>query len=136
MSGNSQKSRTALCVNVPHDWREVLEQMFQVLDVDSAAEALRALRGLAVDLLVVSADLPDETFWSLVGRIRRARPGLAWILVGDVSDADEVRARCLGVLTVFGPVAPSEGAVGRHLRSCGHIGLPEPASEGLPVDAG
>lgn len=98
-----QKSATALCVAVPEGWRVALAEMFEVLDVESAADARRTLRLLAIDLLVVNADLPDEPFWSFVQRIRRARPQLAWILVGEVSDADEVRARCLGVLTILGP---------------------------------
>lgn len=97
------KVATALCVAVPEVWRAALTEMFKVLDADSAADALRTLRIIAIDLLVVGADLPDEPFWSLVARVRRARPQLAWVLVGDVSEADEVRARCLGVLMILGP---------------------------------
>jgi hypothetical protein len=99
------KSVTALCVAVPESWRAALSEMFEVLGAQSAAEALRALRTMAIDLLVVGADLGDEPFWTFVGRVRRARPKLAWILVGDVSDSDEVRARCLGVLMILGPDA-------------------------------
>jgi hypothetical protein len=92
---------TALCVNVPRGWRDVLAELFQVHHAESSAEALRALRGVAIDLLVVSARIDDEPFWSFVDRVRRARPTLAWILVGDITDADEIRARCLGVLMVL-----------------------------------
>src|SRR5689334_16230346 len=103
MSAQSQAQKenrtvsTALCVAVPDGWREALSEVFQVMDADSAEEARQALRLMAIDLLVVGSDLPDEPFWSLVGRVRKARPQLAWVLVGEVSDSDEVRARCLGV---------------------------------------
>src|SRR5688500_3947944 len=80
-------TRTALCVAVPDAWRSALSDVFRVLDADSAADAVRTLRLMAIDLLVVGADLPDEPFWSLVGRLRRAKPSLAWVLVGDVSDS-------------------------------------------------
>ena len=107
------KSSTALCVCVPTGWRDALAEMFEVLDADSICEAQRVLRGIAIDLLVVGAEVREEPFWSFVGRVRRARPKLAWILVGDVSDTDEIRARCLGVLTVLGPdVTAARGARG------------------------
>ena len=105
MTTQIQKTLTALCVAVPSSWRMALAEMFELLEADSAVDARQALKTFAIDLLVISTDVPDEPFWSLVRRVRRARPSLAWILVGDVSDVDEVRARCLGVLTILGPDA-------------------------------
>jgi hypothetical protein len=130
-----KSSTTALCVAVSDGWRTALAEMFHVLDADSAAEALRTLRVMAIDLLVVGADLPDEPFWDFVGRVRRARPRLAWILVGDVGDADEVRARCLGVLMVMGPeVGRADGdAV---LARLGRPVLSGGAVQPIPADAG
>jgi hypothetical protein len=132
---------TALCVNVPTGWRDALAQLFEVMDADTASEALRALRGMAIDLLVVGAEVGGEPFWSFVARVRRARPKLAWILVGDVSDSDEVRARCLGVLMVLGPdiaVGNGSGGGGGDLLSRARIGLMGDAttSDALPVDIG
>ena len=63
-----------------------LAEMFELLEADSAVDARQALKTFAIDLLVISTDVPDEPFWSLVRRVRRARPSLAWILVGDVSE--------------------------------------------------
>lgn len=111
-----------LLVSVPAP-RDVAEGL-SLRSTATAAGAAAEMRAHRFDLLVVSTELPDLPVWTLLRRVRAARPSQKWALASDVIvDREEIEARSLGALAILPgrPTAAQLAALAASLRKlCGN----------------
>jgi DNA-binding NarL/FixJ family response regulator len=80
-----------------------------VRTVPIAREALKLLRRLRFDLVLVAWELPDMSPWDLAATIRHFWPWQRWMLIGsDLDDANQRRACELGASGVFDSIPPDD----------------------------
>lgn len=78
---------------------ELSGRTYDIVDVQSAEEALREMERGSVDLVVTDLRLPEMTGLELIARIRQTYPGMRAILVtGQPTRQVEAQARALGVV--------------------------------------
>src|SRR5581483_5319119 len=100
LSGIEHSSLLSICLPDPPDWQD--GNGWTLHRACTAREAMQALRGRHIELLLSSMRLPDMPLWPLVSRVRALRPRQPWMLVEPgLSQADEIRARALGALMVL-----------------------------------
>jgi hypothetical protein len=75
----------------------------RIVSALDASSALRLVRNNNADLLVTGMRIGNEAPWSMIRRLRIARPWQHWALAADeLSDADEIEARSLRVSAILG----------------------------------
>ena len=83
----------------------------EIVRVGSTRDALLALRGAPIDLMLTTRVVDGGPIWGLAGKVRVLRPKLAWWLVaGGIGADDEILARTLGVTRIVRSV-PSLAAI-------------------------
>jgi len=111
--------------SLPEESREI-----DVRVAGSAKETIAMMRLFDFDLLLAGNLIPDMSVWSMIRRIRSVHSDQRWALVSDnLSPADEIQARGLGVLAIFDTTPDC-------IRLCqlaGSLLNRRPASLGRPV---
>lgn len=109
--------RTASVLLVSESRRASSRSEAAISFAKTGQSAIGFLAITSVDLVVIDSRLPDMSPWDLVAKLRLAWPWQKWALVGmELTDADEARARELGVTGVFDG-HPTEAMLGELANS-------------------
>lgn len=100
-------------------------------------DALELLRCTDVDLLLVAHRSTEGAPWLFVQTVRSRRPGQRWVLVTDnLNDADEIRARSLGVMKIIESPAAVPAMLRELCESASRRVASEPVASGFRTPAG
>ncbi len=85
---------------------------YHAIETECGTDALAAVQGVAVDLVVIDNDLPDRTGLELIPEIRKIDSRVRMLLIIDASEANPAEKRIAeksGVSRIIrGPISPHE----------------------------